>query len=668
MFAVLACVACIIGAALAPVALSDDVTGAPAATVAQADAGTAVPATTTAPTATDAQSTSTSTTPDGTTTDDPSAPQIVVTVPDDGSSTGDGTDDAGQPDTPTSTSTTKGGSHHATRPAAPSPTPNAVVAPVPPPQLLPPAPPAPTAPRAAAKKHSRPHHVAAPKAAPAPAPVAATPAPAPRAAAKKPGPARFDRNHPYRNLKPYVPAEHKGQMLAITAGGAAMIAALGAGLGAGAGGAGRTRGGGSGGRGGGGGGGGGEDGGWLEDVELEREGRFRMGHGRGDVSRTWRWPWTDGTDNFSKSWPNRLAQVSPVLGRVSIDGDYLRAILGSLYLLLAPLAIALGIIAAGSAHYVSLPPTFGLFVAILALSVFDSMMGYLAAIAFGVTILLHGGIHGGGGIRELAGITLLWFAMPLSAAAMRPLRRNLDLKVTGLWDRSADLVLAGLFAAWIASNQVSALGPLLGYETPIDSKRWTIALLVLGFVAIRVLVETAAAHFYPKRLASVEHEGELEPPRVQEAISLAIQILVLMYISSSFLGWTWALFLGTAIFFTPLVPWLFVEKLPKSRLIAKWMPAGLAKWTWIIIASILLSKLLDHLITNPTKAIEWGFILLPLPVLLVWGLELFAAEDEDESDSAAEEEEGRFPMTWPLRLAGVPITAVCVYLVYFVIG
>jgi hypothetical protein len=51
---------------------------------------------------------------------------------------------------------------------------------------------------------------------------------------------------------------------------------------------------------------------------------------------------------------------------------------------------------------------------------------------------------------------------------------------------------------------------------------------------------------------------------------------------------------------------------------------------------VLLSRLLDHLVHNDKLVEMLGFIILPLPILISWALELFEAEEEDDED----EEEG----------------------------
>ncbi|HEX4363011.1 MAG TPA: hypothetical protein VHZ75_00560 [Solirubrobacteraceae bacterium] len=506
---------------------------------------------------------------------------------------------------------------------------------------------------------------------------------------------------PFATLVRFEPAAHPDAVLAMTLGGAALLGALGAALGAKRpqsrdsreGEAQRER----------------EesegpdsDGAFLEDVEVEREAMAKHGRGRGDRSRTWWWPFTRHLDHFAVHYPSRLAMLSAVLGRVSVDGDYLRAMFGSLTLLLYPAAVGLGVVAASSAHDSALPPSFAWFVAILALSIFDAMAGYVAGLSFAAVVILSGGVTDSPAIRELFGIVLVWFAVPLAAGAVRPLRRNTRPTASGLWDRGADFVLAGLFAGWVTAEMVEQLSLLSGYELPLAEQKWTISLVVLGVLGVRLAAETTAAHHYPDRLAAIRHRGELEPGKIQMAIALVGQMLLYGFVSVAYMKLDWPLLVGIAVFFVPLVPWLFADKLPKSEWVAKWMPLGLAKWAFVIVAGVGLSVLLERVIHDPETLENYGFVVLPIPILICWGLELFVdAEEEEEEEediddehdvaiatdadgdlqahdgqpvavhhpqsedgaSHPEEEAGRFPMTWRLRLAGVPVLLLCVYLI-----
>jgi hypothetical protein len=57
---------------------------------------------------------------------------------------------------------------------------------------------------------------------------------------------------------------------------------------------------------------------------------------------------------------------------VIIDGDYLRAVLGSVWIGLCLASIGLGAYASASSGWYAVPPSLGLFLVILALGVFDS--------------------------------------------------------------------------------------------------------------------------------------------------------------------------------------------------------------------------------------------------------------------------------------------------------
>jgi len=433
----------------------------------------------------------------------------------------------------------------------------------------------------------------------------------------------------------FVPTAHRATVLATAAGGSVAIGAVASSLG---GGFSAARSGGTGGLGGGSTGGGG--GGYLEDVELEREEADFEGGSRGDRSRTWRWPWTGALDRFSARYPSRTAAVSPVAGRVLVDGDYLRAMFGSLWLLMCLGAMALGSYASASTGWYAIPPSLTIFVAVLAVSILDSTLGYLAGLSFFASALLAGHVTSAVEARTGAGIVLLWFAVPLAAAALRPLRRSLSVSLVGLWDRVADLVIGGLFAAWAAEKMTGALSGLAGVELPIAKDLNTIAFAVLGFVGLRIILETIAAHHYPKRLEHVKHRGGLESENLQVGLSLIVQIVLFLFISVAFMGSTWGLYVGAVVFFSPLVPWLFADKIPKSRFVTKWKPTGLVNWTLIIVAGVALSRLLDHLVHSDHLVEVLGFILLPLPVLASWALELFEVEEEESEDEDDVEGDG----------------------------
>ena len=434
---------------------------------------------------------------------------------------------------------------------------------------------------------------------------------------------------PLAGLVQYVPAQHRASILITTAGATVAIAAVASGLAGGftiggTGGMGRM-GGSAGGL-----GGGGRGGGQLEDVELEREEDESESEEKGDRSGPWRLPGTKYLDRISKLWPSRAARISPVVGRVIIDGDYLRAMFGSIWFSFCGAAIGLGIYASASTGWYAIPPSLGIFLAILGLSVLDSSLGFLAGLSFFSCALLSGHMTSATELRLSCGIVLVWFAVPLAAAALRPLRRKMVFTVDRIWERGTDLVVCGLFGMWVAEKMTAALSDLAGVELPIDKHVHIIVFAVLIFITVRIIIETFTAHFYPLRLKVVQHEGELDSSRVQLTISLFAQIAMFIFFAISILGSSWALYVGTAVFFTPIALGIIEDRIPKSAYVSKFKPNGIVTWTLIIVTGVVLGAVLDHLIHGNQRVEEVGFIVLPLPVLTFWTLELFEEEEEEE--------------------------------------
>ena len=363
----------------------------------------------------------------------------------------------------------------------------------------------------------------------------------------------------------------------------------------------------------------------LEDVELERklddelreEGNDRVGTRR--------------LDRFSRLSPRRLAALSPVVGRVVSDGDYLRAVFGNGWLLACVASVGLGIDAARTTGWYAVAPSLGLFLAILGLGVFDATLGYLAGASFLVAVTAAGHLSSAGA-RVAFGLILVWFAVPLAAGALATLRRAPSRDLDGLFLRASDVALGGLFGAWVAYKMTAALPELAGVSLPIGREASVVAWAALGFVAARIVVESIVAVRRRRRLAVVTHQGELESGNAQMAISLVFQLGLFLFVSVGALGASSTLYLGAAVFFAPLVAGLFVDKIPKSRLLTRFEPRGLVKWSVVIVATLGLTKLLEHSGLTTRSAESLGFVLLPLPILVMWTWELFT-ESEDATAS-----------------------------------
>ncbi|HVS84970.1 MAG TPA: fibronectin type III domain-containing protein [Gaiellaceae bacterium] len=402
---------------------------------------------------------------------------------------------------------------------------------------------------------------------------------------------------------------------------------------------------------------GGPDTSGLVGIETERLFAGDEHQADGDRSGTWRWSATAMVDRWSTTAPADIARVSPMLARVAVDGEYLRAMLGSAWLFLLPPALLLGLAAGYDTGGAAVPPTLGLFLAIMGLSVLDSLLGLAAAAGFAAYVVAAGGLQSAACVRELLAIGLVWFSLPLGAAAARPLRRRLHLHLEGLWERAADVVIGGLFAAWIIFQMLGALSGLIGYAIPVSQHAYAVSLAAVGLVAMRIGLETIAVHEYPQRLEAVRFEGEFESGLVQTLVSRVFSITLFVFFALPYMGNTWALYVGTVVCFSPILLDPIAHRLPKSRLVGSLLPNGLLKWAYVIFSGLLAAKLLSHWVSDPIESIRLGFLLLPVPFLVMTLLFYFAAEPEGDTARFS----SRFAASWAGRLAGLALVLACVY-------
>jgi hypothetical protein len=343
-----------------------------------------------------------------------------------------------------------------------------------------------------------------------------------------------------------------------------------------------------------------------------------------------------------------------VAGRVLADGDYLRAALGRGWLVLCASAAVLGVIAASTSNWYSVPPTLWLFLVILGLGVLDATLGYLAGLAFFVAIAVAEHLDTASAWRVAMGLVLIWFAVPLAAGAIRPLRRLVARGADGALMRGADVVIAGLFAAWMAAKMAEALSGLAGVELPIGRDLSVVALAAGVLVGVRMVAESLVAR-YSSSLRHVTPEGTLESGRLQISVSLVVQVGLFVFISLAAFSASWPLYVGTAVFFAPLVAWLFVDHIPKSRWLSTHQPSALVKWSVIITLEVAIAWALYRSGMPNLRAEEVGFVVLPLPVLASWTSELFIAEDDE---GGSEESRAASALTWPRVVGGAALVAV----------
>lgn len=368
-------------------------------------------------------------------------------------------------------------------------------------------------------------------------------------------------------------------------------------------------------------------------------------HEWGDASWTWRWPLTPLLDRISMPWANATAPKSPLAARLVVDGAYLRAMIGSLWLLLPLLAAVLAAFAVKVNEGSPLPPTLPLLLALLIIGIFDALAGAVAVIAYTIGVAIAGGLTTGDSVRILMGIGVLWFAVPLIANASRPLRRPLGEGREWMFDRIADFVLASLIGAWAASKMIGAWPGLSGLRLPIVGDAALIGFVALGAILVRMGFESACARFYPERVAALAPVKLPYSGKVQRVVSTLFRTVVFGFAAVVFIGNCWQLWVGVVIFCVPQLAIIWDYKFPNYERAHRYVPTGIYKMVLMLIAGTLCAALLAKLMPNPADMLVWGFVLLALPGLALSVFDLLARDGEDPV------------LTWPRRFVGVGIFA-----------
>lgn len=389
----------------------------------------------------------------------------------------------------------------------------------------------------------------------------------------------------------------------------------------------------------------------LDEVETELHKLGTSGQAWGDTSRTWQWPLTGWLDRVSMAWPMATGRKFPLVARLIVDGAYLRAMVSSLSLTLPVVAAVLAGFAVEVNEGSALPPTAPLLLALLVVGVLDALSGAVAVAVYAIGVIIAGGMATPDSLRILMGIGVLWFAVPLIANAIRPLRRPISNYDGFRFDRFADFVVASLIGAWTAQNMVGAWPGLSGLELPIVSAVGLVATVTMGAILLRMLLESLAARFYPERIAAVAPLQLPECGKGQSVVSLVFRTAVFAFIVVAFLGNCWQLWVGVLLFFLPQLMWIYEEHFPNFPKVFPHVPTGIYEVVVILMVGSLVAAWLESAVPDPQQMLVWGFVLISIPGVVLSVLGLFGRDGDDPA------------LTWKRRLIGAAIFLIGVVLV-----
>ena len=433
--------------------------------------------------------------------------------------------------------------------------------------------------------------------------------------------------------------------------------------------------GGSGGSGGSGGGSGGDAGGGLE-AEVRRRKKLRKrdssagglwdarfvpdGNAIGDKSWLYRAPGLAVMDTIAYTSTAAVASKSPLLSRCLGDSAPIQAMFGSLSALLPIAGLILGTIAGFSVDGIAQPAAVGIMVALILIGIFDAFAGILAAVAFTLVVAFSGGIIDASSVRTLAGIGLLIVGPGVIGGSFRDIRRPSVAGSVEVWERITDLVVVPLLGAWVTYNIVGALPGLGGAAFPIADSATLLAYVVLGGLVAKILVEEAAARWFPERMDALTPDEPDEAPNAQRIISALLRMGTFAFISAAFVGNVWQLWVASLLFLVPALTEVVAERFPNSPRLWQALPEGVPLIAFMLIISWAVSAALVTALGDSPDYAQTMFVILAVPgfVLALLGV---VGRDPREGDTRWYQ---RPSMTPFYRIGGIAVLVATTYLVF----
>lgn len=383
-----------------------------------------------------------------------------------------------------------------------------------------------------------------------------------------------------------------------------------------------------------------------------------MGSAPGDASITYRAWGTSFTDELAYVGVLALAPRSPLLARAMGDAAPVRAITGSLSAVLPIAAVVLGVVAAIGQGGVAQPPALGLLIGLLLISVFDSMAGLLGTAAFAIAVAASGGIIGWESVRTLAGVVLLVVGPGLIASSFREIRPTPG-TIGDRWERLVDLVVVPLLGAWTAMNIAAALPSLGGAAFPVADSAGILGVVVLVALVARVLLEMAAAAWFPERLATVLPAQRPSAGTVQQVLSGLLRTGAFLFVAAAFVGNVWQLWVAALLFLLPaLLTPLAAGRLANRSALWQVLPDGVPKIGFLLLVSWAIAATVLASAGDTPAFAQTAFVLLAVPGFLLSILGLVA-----RGPARGDVRWYRRPsLTWFYRIGGIVVLCVTAWL------
>ena len=185
-----------------------------------------------------------------------------------------------------------------------------------------------------------------------------------------------------------------------------------------------------------------------------------------------------------------------------------------------------------------------------------------------------------------------------------------------------------LLGAFTTYNVASSLPPLGGSLFPVAESSSQLALIVAGLLIAKVLVEEAAARWFPERFATVVGEVE-EPGTNQQVLSAMLKLAVFLFISAAFVGTSWQLWVGGIVWFIPVVLGFISSRVPNSSRLWQILPQSMPLLAFNLFVFLIVAAAVGAAFGDTPDFALTSFVLLLIPGVILGILFMFGREPKE---------------------------------------
>ena len=163
-------------------------------------------------------------------------------------------------------------------------------------------------------------------------------------------------------------------------------------------------------------------------------------------------------------------------------------------------------------------------------------------------------------------------------------------------ERIGDVAFAALLGGWAASLVFRALPALTGLALPAGDYVEAVRIAATTAVVVRVLLEIAAAKWFPLRVELLSPDELPDPFSWQPGLAKIARLGTFLFVASSFMGSGFALWLAAALYLLPIAVDAAGERIPTAKGIYRWFPTGLPALAMILGLEILIEGALEDVL------------------------------------------------------------------------